>query len=105
MLALGDCVRSEIVFGEVRANHGRNASSSGCHVPSWYGLGAPFASGSSGNEFVPMLKPMPTTGSPVSRIPVHPYCGAVGVTHGLTQLFTNGSSAHSATSWLRAWMS
>jgi hypothetical protein len=36
---------------------------------------------------------------------VHPYCGAVGVTHGSTLLFTNGSSPHSATSWLRPWMS
>ena len=36
---------------------------------------------------------------------MHPYCGAVGVSHGSTQLFTNGSSAHSAISWLIAWMS
>src|SRR5436190_20554838 len=48
---------------------------------------------------------MPTTGSPVSRMFVHPYCGAVGVSHGSTKLFTNGSSPHSAISWLSAWMS
>src|SRR5690348_18075899 len=48
---------------------------------------------------------MPTTGSPVSSTGVQPYCGAVGVNHGSTLLFTNGSSAHSETSWLRAWMS
>src|SRR5436305_3922729 len=101
MFALAFCVGSEVVFGDVRANHGRNTSSSGCHVPSWYAFAAPL----SAKVFVPMLKPIPTTGSPVSRIDVHPYCGAVGVSHGSTQLFTNGSSPHSATSWLKAWMS
>src|SRR6266550_5725585 len=48
---------------------------------------------------------MPTTGSPVSRRSVQPYCGAGGVSHGSTKLLMNGSSAHSATSWLSAWMS
>src|SRR4051794_33093172 len=105
MLALGDCVASEVVFGDVRANHGRNTSSSGCHVPSSHLFAEPSTRLSARNGFVPMLKPMPTTGSPVSRIGVQPYCGAVGVIHGLTQLFTNGSSPHSATSWLSAWMS
>ena len=55
--------------------------------------------------FVPIAKPIATTGSPVSRMSVQPYCGAVGVSHGSTKLFTNGSSAHSAISWLSAWMS
>src|SRR3954465_10065722 len=105
MLSLGDCVASDVVFGDVRANHGRKTSSSGCHVPSSQRLGAPVISLSAANGFVPRLKPMPTTGSPVSRTGVQPYCGAVGVIHGLTQLFTNGSSPHSATSWLSAWMS
>jgi hypothetical protein len=36
---------------------------------------------------------------------VQPYCGAVGVSQGSTVLLTNGSSAHSAISWERAWMS
>src|SRR3954465_6358279 len=105
MLSLGDCVASDVVFGDVRANHGRNTSSSGCHVPSSHVLGAPVISESAGNVLPATLTPMPTTGSPVSRIGVQPYCGAVGVIHGLTQLFTNGSSPHSATSWLSAWMS
>src|SRR5947199_393745 len=52
-----------------------------------------------------MLNPMPTTGSPVSSTPVQPYCGAVGVNHGLTALFTNGSSPHSEISCESAWMS
>src|SRR6478736_5360227 len=47
----------------------------------------------------------PTTGSPVSRTPVQPYCGAVGVSQGCTALSTNGSSSHSATSCESAWMS
>ena len=36
---------------------------------------------------------------------MQPYCGAVGVSQGSTVLFTNGSSAHSETSWLSPWMS
>ncbi len=48
----------------------------------------------------------PTTGSPVSRIEVQPYCGAKSrSSHGWTKLLTNGSSYHSETSWLKAWMS
>src|SRR5438445_6754778 len=97
MLVLRDCVGSDVWFGASRENHGRNTSSSGCHLPSLHA----FVS----NGFEPILKPIPTTGSPVSRMPVQPYCGAVGANHGLTQLLTYGSSAHSATSWLRAWMS
>src|SRR6476620_3275238 len=98
MLALGDCVSSDVVFGAVRANQGRNTSSSGCHVPSAFGFHA-------SNVFPGRLKPMPTTGSPVSRRFVHPYCNAVGVSHGLTMLLRKGSSPHSATAWLSPWMS
>ena len=32
---------------------------------------------------------------------MHPYCGAVGVSHGCTRLLTNRSPYHSETSWLR----
>src|SRR6184192_762912 len=76
------------------ANQFAFTSSSGCHTLWAAGSGLP----ASGNH-------TPTTGSPVSRTPVHPYCGAVGVSHGLTALFTNGSSSHSATSFESAWMS
>src|SRR5438309_7961801 len=65
----------------------------------------PFGVGPCSKVFVPFAKPMPTTGSPVSRRSVQPYCGAVGVSHGSTKLLMNGSSAHSATSWLSAWIS
>src|SRR4051794_26982911 len=90
------CVGSETLFGARRRNHGMNTSSSGWNVPSL--LVVPFGLGPWKYVFVPIEKPIPTTGSPVSRIFVQPYCGAVGVNHGSTQLFTNGSSAHSAIS-------
>ena len=52
---------------------------------------------------VPQVSPpYMTTGSPVSRMLLQPYCGAVGVSQGSTRLLTNGSSAHSEISWLSA---
>src|SRR5437879_6280175 len=103
MLADGAWVGSLTVLGEVRMNQGRYTSSSGCQNPS--AVWEPSGLGPWAKVLVPIAKPIPTTGSPVSRMLVHPYWGAVGVSHGSTKLLTNGSSPHSATSWLIGWMS
>src|SRR5213592_3444142 len=44
-------------------------------------LWLPFGFGPCRKVLVPFAKPIATTWSPVSRTPVHPYCGTVGVSH------------------------